>query len=87
MAPGEPVEVSPPGDVRITNVALGDVLADQSARTTIKLMYKSPSGGQDSDDEDEDEDEEKEDTDIEIETTVLCSLTPGKVNSCSWLLN
>ena len=66
--------------MRITNIALGEELADESARTTVKLMYRTPAPGEDSDEEDEeDEDEEKEDEDAEIETTVLCSLIPSKV--------
>lgn len=76
VAPGEPVPVVPPGDVRITNIALGEELADESARTTVKLMYRTPGASEESDEEDDEEDEEE---DVEIETTVLCSLIPSKV--------
>ena len=62
-------------------MALGEELASESARTTIKLMYRTPGASEENDeDEEEDEDEEKEKEDAEIETTVLCSLIPGKVN-------
>ena len=65
-----------PSDLRITNVALGDELADNEGRTSLKLTYH-PAGSDESDDEDEEESNEDEDT--EPVTTVLCSLTPGKV--------
>ena len=81
VTPGEPAVISPPADLRITNVALGDEVADESGRTTVKLVYRTPGQGGDSDDEDEDEDEEDEDEEKpeQLSTTVLCSLTCGKV--------
>ena len=83
VTPGEPAVISPPADVRITNVALGDELADESGRTTVKLVYRTPGQGGDSDEEDEDEEDKEEDEDEDkpgqLSTTVLCSLTPGKV--------
>lgn len=73
MKPGEePLEFIPQSDLRITNIALGDVLADPSGRTSIKLTYQTPVK-LDSDDED------NEDAPDPISTTVLGSLTPGKV--------
>lgn len=80
--PGEPSVITAPSDIRITNIALGEQLADESGRTTVKLVYRRPGADEpDSDEEDEDEDEEKEkeNDNSELETTVLCSLTPGKV--------
>ncbi|KAI0829737.1 hypothetical protein BC628DRAFT_1512543 [Trametes gibbosa] len=78
--PGEPTVISPPGDIRITNIALGDVLADESGRTTVKLSYRVPgSNEKDSDDEEEEDDEEEDEENKELATTVLCSLTPGKI--------
>ncbi|KAI0644740.1 hypothetical protein C8Q79DRAFT_1001987 [Trametes meyenii] len=78
--PGEPSVISPPGDIRITNIALGDQLADENGRTTVKLVYRRPGADEpDSDEEDEDEDEEKENDNAELTSTVLCSLTPGKI--------
>lgn len=74
---GVPLEVLPEADIRITNVALADELADESGRTTIKLNYTTPDGGEDSDDEEQDEDEEP--GSVKIVTTTLTSLTPGKV--------
>ena len=80
MNPGEDGIESfiPQSDLRITNVALGAELQDESARSTIKIHYKSLAA---SDDEDEDEDEDKEDKEDgpELVETVLASLTPGKV--------
>ncbi|KAI0674917.1 hypothetical protein C8Q78DRAFT_1009663 [Trametes maxima] len=78
--PGEPSVISPPSDIRITNIALGDQLADENGRTTVKLVYRRPGADEpDSDEEDEDEDEEKENDNAELSSTVLCSLTPGKI--------
>lgn len=63
--------------MRITNIALGDVLADQKGRTTVKLIYLPPSAPEN----DEDDGEEDEEGTGEPVATVLCSLTPGKVRS------
>lgn len=77
-------ELTPPADVRITNVALGAELADQKGRTSVKLVYL-PFG--DSDDEDE---EEEEEGDEEAQAsrgapteTILCTLIPGQVCNAS----
>lgn len=77
MTSGKPVVVSPAADIRITNVALGDVVADASSRTTVKLTYPDPAGGADEDSDDDMED--VEDAPKELISTVVCSLTPGKV--------
>ncbi|KAI0772588.1 hypothetical protein BC629DRAFT_1583140 [Irpex lacteus] len=71
LQPGQTESFVPPGDLRITNVALGAELADENGRTSVKLTYQAP-GGSDEDEEDE------EDEGGEPVTTVLCSLTPGK---------
>jgi len=71
LTPGKPETVVPQADIRITNVALGDILADASGRTTVKLTYNSPAKI-DSDDEGEPEVEPQL-------TTILCSLTAGKI--------
>jgi len=71
----EPVEFAPPADLHITNVALGADLEDESGRTTLKLIYSGLPATPESDEEDE-EDEEQAPEPI---ATVLCSLTPGKV--------
>ena len=60
-------------DLKISNVALGDTLADPNGRGTVKITYNAPAP-HDSDDEDEDEQPA-----IKEVTTVLCSLTAGKV--------
>lgn len=77
----EPTEFSPPADVRITNVALGDTLQDEKGRTSLKMIFPTETD-QDSDEEDEEKDD---DDDILLSTTVLCSLTPGKV-CCVYLM-
>lgn len=76
--PGEPSVISPPSDIRITNIALGEEITDENSRTTIKLVYRRP-GSDEPDSEDEEDDEEEENDNSELSTTVLCSLTPGKV--------
>ncbi|KAI0340886.1 hypothetical protein BDW22DRAFT_1359722 [Trametopsis cervina] len=75
LKPGQTESFTPPGDLRITNVALGDELADENGRTSVKLTYQAP-GAPIDDDDDEDEDEEEGGEPV---TTVLCSLTPGKI--------
>ncbi|GBE81394.1 FK506-binding protein [Sparassis crispa] len=75
--PGEPTAFSPAGDLRITNVALGDQLADETGRTVLKLVYQT-AGAPEEDDEDE------ESVDIEpVTSTVICSLTPGKIEQAT----
>ena len=73
-----------PTPVQITNVAFGEEISDANSRTVVKLTFDSLTSGMD-DEDDEDEDEEKEsksdDADEKLATTVLCSLTPGKVYS------
>jgi hypothetical protein len=71
VSPGDPIEFTPPNDIRITNVALGDELTDASGRTSLKMTFPTVTQP-DSDDEDGDDEPQ-------IVETVLCSLTPGKV--------
>ncbi|KAJ7076379.1 hypothetical protein B0H15DRAFT_864343 [Mycena belliarum] len=68
VAEKTPVTVDAPAAVRITNVSLGDVLADPSARTSLKLTYKTLIP------EDESEAEEPA-----TSSTFICALTPGKI--------
>lgn len=80
MQPGvEPEEFAPQADLRLTNVALGDELADENGRTVVKLIHLQPVAP-DTDDED----------DVELRQeaveTVLCSLIPGKVRAPVFLL-
>jgi hypothetical protein len=75
LVPGEPQEIVAPNDIVITNAALGDELADQDSRTSVKLLFRNPVNAGDTDEEDD----EDEDSPVQIEDTVLCSLTPGKV--------
>ncbi|KAH9002071.1 hypothetical protein EDB86DRAFT_362471 [Lactarius hatsudake] len=73
VKPGEAVSVIPQGDLVITNAALGAELADSHGRTSVKLTYTRPVKV----DGDSDEEEEEEGA-AQVET-VLCSLTPGKI--------
>ncbi|KAH9040753.1 hypothetical protein EDB85DRAFT_1925274 [Lactarius pseudohatsudake] len=72
VKPGEAVSVIPQGDLVITNAALGTELADSHGRTSVKLTYTRPVKV------DDDSDEEEEEGAAQVET-VLCSLTPGKI--------
>jgi FK506-binding nuclear protein len=74
----EPVSFFPQSDLRITNIALGDELADESGRTSVKLTYQTPIKIEE--DEIEDEDEESPEP---LSTTVLGSLTPGKIEQAT----
>ncbi|KDQ57762.1 hypothetical protein JAAARDRAFT_35450 [Jaapia argillacea MUCL 33604] len=77
LKPGQAEAVIPQGDLRITNVALGDELVDESGRTSVKFIYQTPVK-MDSDDEDE------ENAEVDpLSTTILCSLTPGKIEQAS----
>ena len=81
LEPGKKIPIVPAGDVRITNAALSDNLVDENSRTTVKFTYKTPGAPDDEDFEDEEEESAIQPT----TTTVLCSLTPGKV--CASLLH
>ncbi|KAF8502284.1 hypothetical protein F5888DRAFT_1670954 [Russula emetica] len=82
VKPGDALSVIPQSDLVITNAALGAQLADSSGRTSVKLTYMRPVKVTD-DDEDEDEEKDEDgDEDAQVET-VLCSLTPGKIEQCT----
>ncbi|GLB37533.1 putative peptidylprolyl isomerase [Lyophyllum shimeji] len=74
LVPGKEEIVQPPADIRITNIALGDVLKDTSGRSTVKFTFE-PSGHVDSEDEDE--------AAPGPVTTVLCSLKPDTFEQTS----
>ncbi|KAJ6587037.1 hypothetical protein DFH09DRAFT_1142379 [Mycena vulgaris] len=65
--------IDPAASLRITNIAFGDVLADPSARTSLKLTYKTLIVNED----DSDADEAMEDA--PTSSTFICALTPGKI--------
>ncbi|KAF8210392.1 hypothetical protein K438DRAFT_1916811 [Mycena galopus ATCC 62051] len=67
VTPKKGLTVTPPAAIRITNIALGDVLADPEARTTLKLTYNGMI-------EEEDDAPEPPKT-----STFICALTPGKI--------
>lgn len=73
LKPEEPEAFIVPEDLRITNVALGTEVIEEKGRTSVKLTYRAPKVADSEDEEDEDEEEDAP------STTVLCSLTPGKV--------
>lgn len=79
-------------DLRITNVALGADIAEENGRTSVKLTYKGVQFGESDDEEDDDEEDEEEEKEKGYEevtrTTILCSLTPGKVRgNCGSILS
>jgi len=81
VEPGQTLPLVPLSDLRITNVALGETLADENGRTSVKLIYIGPSGEEKDDEEEDDgadEDEDKPGSEEAI-STVLCSLTGGKI--------
>ncbi|KAI0718977.1 hypothetical protein C8T65DRAFT_637625 [Cerioporus squamosus] len=78
VKPGEATSFIPAADLRITNIALGDEIADEKSRTTVKLIYRPP--GAEEEDEEEEEEKEEEPT---VSSAVLCSLTPGKIEQAS----
>ncbi|KLO20364.1 FKBP-like protein [Schizopora paradoxa] len=73
---GKQVKVNSIQDIRITNAALGEAIADENSRSVVKLTYldMAPSAL-----EEEDEDEIR----AEQLSTVLCALTPGKIEQAS----
>ncbi|KIK45116.1 hypothetical protein CY34DRAFT_801970 [Suillus luteus UH-Slu-Lm8-n1] len=83
LTPGQKETIVPQADLQIKNAALGEKLSDESGRTTVKLTYINPAKIDD-DDENEEEQPSAED---EI-TTVLCSLTAGKIeqSACDLIL-
>ncbi|KAI0320899.1 hypothetical protein OF83DRAFT_1102318 [Amylostereum chailletii] len=77
----DPKLIIPEADVLITNVALGEEVVDENSRTTIKLSYVVPAAADSEDEQDEDGDEDDDANDVK--STVLCSLTPGKIEQVS----
>ncbi|KAJ7178415.1 hypothetical protein C8R43DRAFT_1084382 [Mycena crocata] len=70
VVPKKAFTVEAPAAIRITNVALGDVLADPSARTSVKLIYNTLI--QEGEDDDED-------APPATSSTFIGALTPGKI--------
>ncbi|KAH9986557.1 hypothetical protein BJV74DRAFT_964437 [Russula compacta] len=84
VQPGQSVSVIPQSDLVITNAALGTELADSNGRTSVKLTYMRPVKVTDDeeDEEEKDDDDDDDGQDAQVET-VLCSLTPGKIEQCT----
>ena len=68
-----------PTPVQITNVAFGEEISDANSRTVVKLTFESLTSGLDEDDDEEEKEPKSDNADERMATTVLCSLTPGKV--------
>lgn len=83
LTPGQKETIVPQADLQIKNAALGEKLSDESGRTTVRLTYINPANF---DDEEEDEVDHRS-PEAEI-TTVLCSLTAGKIeqSACDLIL-
>ncbi|KAG0700721.1 hypothetical protein DFH29DRAFT_930437 [Suillus ampliporus] len=82
LKPGQKETIVPQADLQIKNAALGEELSDVSGRTTIKLTYINPATNDDEEDEVDAESPEAE------MSTVLCSLTAGKIeqSACDLIL-
>ncbi|KAJ7287414.1 hypothetical protein C8J57DRAFT_585308 [Mycena rebaudengoi] len=72
LEPKKPFTLLAENDLRICNVALGAVLQDSSARTSVQVTFHTITGDAESD---------LEEADQPKSTTVICSLTPGKVTT------
>ncbi|KDR75777.1 hypothetical protein GALMADRAFT_248463 [Galerina marginata CBS 339.88] len=76
---GQEKTIHPPVTVHVTNVSFGEEIADTQSRTVVKLKFESLMPDED---ESEEKDEEKDEPDL-LATTVLCALTPGKIEHAS----
>jgi FK506-binding nuclear protein len=64
-------------DLKITNAALGPVLQDENARSTVILHINNDPP--ESEDGSEDDEKDSEDAEVPPQRLVLTSLIPGKV--------
>ncbi|KAJ8077333.1 peptidylprolyl isomerase fpr3 [Marasmius tenuissimus] len=78
IVPGKSESLIPGQDIRITNASLGEVIQDESGRSTLKLTFEKVSTG-DSDDEGEEKGEKGDDDISSLSTTFVCSLSAGKI--------
>ncbi|TEB38357.1 FKBP-like protein [Coprinellus micaceus] len=67
--------ITPPADIRITNISFGEDLADANGRSVIKLGYNAITA----DDLEEKEEEEEDTPQGTYTTTVLAPLTAGRI--------
>jgi len=72
---GQIVKFHAIGDIRVTGAALDAEIADEKSRSTIKLTYEKPTPLE--------EDDEEETKGSDKVTTVLCALTPGKIEQAT----
>ncbi|KAF9565519.1 hypothetical protein CPC08DRAFT_815290 [Agrocybe pediades] len=77
---GKEKAVHLPADLQITNVSFDEEIADPAGRSVVKMKFV-PVNTLTYDDEDEEEEEEEKET--EMDTTILCALTPGKIEQAS----
>ena len=75
VEPKKKLTVVPQSDLHITGAALDATLADEKARSSVKLTYLSPLIPH----PDEDENSDEELPTLSTTSAVLCSLTPGLV--------
>ncbi|KAL7409401.1 hypothetical protein BDY24DRAFT_403322 [Mrakia frigida] len=83
VEPGVETIISVPRDFTLTNAALGELLADPTGRSVLKLTHevipaKRFQDGYVSGEDSEEEDEEEEEGDVEMTEIVVTSLTAGK---------
>ncbi|PSS29869.1 hypothetical protein PHLCEN_2v2636 [Hermanssonia centrifuga] len=79
--PGQPEAFIVPNDLKVTNIALGEAIVEENGRTSVKMTYTIP-GVSNLDDEDKDANGDAG-TDPITGTTILCSLTPGKIEQAT----
>ena len=76
--PGKRIRVLPGSDFRLTTATLGEELADEKGRTTIKLYRISYPD--DSDEDEEDEKDEDEEPVFEKDPIIIGHLIAGRVS-------
>lgn len=69
VEPGKKTTFTAQADIRLTNATLDADVADEKSRTSVKLIYETP----------QEVGEDDATPEPAKTTTVLCSLTPGKV--------
>ncbi|KAF8967871.1 hypothetical protein BDZ97DRAFT_1801681 [Flammula alnicola] len=78
---GQEKIVNTPASVQITNVSYGEEIADANSRSVVKLSFESLTPPSEESDEEEEKDDEEEG--LTVDTTVLCALTPGKIEQAT----
>lgn len=81
ITPGKALTLEAPADIRLGQVALSDVLADQK-RSSLKLTYLTALNPHIHDEEDDEHEDDEEEEDKEY-TVTLANLVPGVVSVLS----